>query len=313
MTFFDYLKTFFLVLIILQVAPPLFMGIKKQYGRYLEPHTQVGLISLKGLITDAGPSIKSLQTFFKDNDIKAILLKIDCQGSASGSGESIFNELNALKNEYRKPVVALVENVCASGGYHIACAADYIIAPGMALIGSIGVTLPYLFQLDGFIAQHNVGYVNVKAGKYKSATDPFVAITEEEKAELQKVVDDSYEQFVENVATSRKLSIADAPQWANAKLFSGRQALKLGLIDEIGSVHNAISVLKNKALIEGEITWVRPHEKSSLWRMISGRETEEDDGLYSTLWHSFMTAINTSSVRSAQELAKTFKAPSALL
>ncbi len=290
MTFFDYLKTFFLVLIILQIAPSLFTGIKKQYGHYFEPHSQVGLISVKGLISDAGPYIKNLQTFFKDNDIKAILLKIDCQGSATGSGESIFHEINALKEEYRKPVVALVENVCASGGYHIACAADHIIAPGMSLIGSIGVSFPYLFQLNDFMAHHNVGYVNMKAGKYKSATDPFVPITEEEKVELQKVLDDSYEQFIHNVANSRKLLVSDADTWANAKLFSGRQAHKLGLIDELGSVTNAIKVLKDKALIEGEILWVRPHEKTSLWHMFTGHETSEDDGLYSKIWQTMLNS-----------------------
>ena len=287
MTFFDYLKSFFLMLIILQVAPTLMNGIKKQYAHYLEPHTQVGLIAIKGLITDSGPYIKDLRTFFKDSDIKAILLKIDCQGSATGSGESIFREIKELKNEYRKPVVALVENVCASGGYHIACAADHIIAPGMALIGSIGVAFPYLFQLDEFIKHHHVGYVSMVAGKYKSATDPFVPTTEDEKVELQKVLDDSYDQFVTNIANSRKLSVADAPTWANAKLFSGRQAHKLGLIDEIGSISNAIKVLKDKALIDGEIIWVRPDKKVSFWGMITGQESNSDDGMFGSLWHSF--------------------------
>jgi len=287
MTFFDYLKSFFLIIIILQVAPPVIESIKKQYTHYLEPHTHVGIIAIKGLITDSGPYIKDLRTFFKNSDIKAILLKVDCQGTATGSGESIFNEINALKNEYRKPIVTLVENVCASGGYHIACAADYIVSPGMALIGSIGVSLPYLFQLDEFIKHHHVGYVKLSAGKYKSATDPFVPVTEDEKAELQKVLDDSYDQFVTNIASSRKLSTTSAPTWANAKLFSGRQAHKLGLIDEIGSISNAIKVLKDKALIDGEITWIRPEKKISFWHMIMGHDSDSDDGLFGCMWHSF--------------------------
>lgn len=290
MSMFDSLKSVFLLLIILQVAPTLVRGIKKQYIRYLEPHTEVGVISFNGLITEAAPYIKDLRSFFKDSDIKALLLKFDCNGSASGTGESIFNEITTLKQEYRKPVIALVENICASGGYHIACSADYIIAPGMALVGSIGVAFPYLFQLDEFMKQHHVGYVPMTAGKYKAATDPFAPMTDDDKVELQKVLDDSYEQFVHNIATSRKLSVADATEWANARIFSGRQAQKLGLIDEVGSISNATRVIKDKALIEGEIDWVHPHKKVTFWNMLMGQESSvQHNGLYNTLWHSFAT------------------------
>ena len=78
------------------------------------------------------PVIKQLHKYFKDSSIKAVVLRIECPGSASGTGQSIYEEIAHLKSQYQKPIVSLVENTCASGGYLIASATDYIVAPGMS-------------------------------------------------------------------------------------------------------------------------------------------------------------------------------------
>ena len=257
MTFFDALKNIFLLLVFLQLAPALVHGIKKQYLHYLEPRTQVAVVTFNSFINDANCYIKQLNTYFKDESIKAILFKVDCPGSTSGSGQSIYNEIMALKKEYPKPIITLTENVCASGAYWIACASDYIIAPGCALIGSIGVTLPFNFKLNEFLEQYHIKYKQLKAGAYKNALDPFAQTTPEEYALLQSTLDDTYQQFVQAVAASRKLSATNANVWADGKIFTGQQALKVGLIDELGSMHTAVRALKEKALIEGEIEWVK--------------------------------------------------------
>ena len=105
---------------------------------------------------------------------------MECPGGASGTSQTIFDELKALKKENPKPVVVLVENICASGGYNIACAADYIIAPGSAIIGSIGASLPYLFNVKELLEKINVKYTPIKAGTYKNVTNPFVEMTPQE-------------------------------------------------------------------------------------------------------------------------------------
>ena len=179
-----------------------------------------------------------------------------------------------LKNEYPKPIITLVENICASGGYWIACATDHIIAPSTALIGSVGITIPYLFQLPELLNEHKVGYVSLKAGAYKTATDPFTTMSEDEKAMLQDSLNDSYEQFTTSVANSRKLNLTNVTQWADGRIFNGNQARKLGLIDENGSLQNAIRILKEKALIEGEIDWVHPPRNTSLMDLIRGNDGE---------------------------------------
>ena len=283
MTLFNILKNIVAVLIFLLIAPAMLDGIKKQYTRYVTPQTQVGVITIKGILCDSNHYNKYLHTYFKDSNIKAILLKIECPGGAAGTSQALFTEIQALKKEYPKPVVALVENVCASGGYYVACAADYIIAPGSALVGSIGVCLPYYFQLHGLLEHLKVDYVSIKAGAYKSVGDPFTNITTEQKALLQSVLDDTYEQFTVDVAQQRKLSPDTAHIWADGKIFSGNQARKLGLIDQIGSAYMAIQILKEKALIEGDIEWIKPPEESSAWSLLTGSSNSDDDSMFGSM------------------------------
>lgn len=285
MTLFDYLKNLFFFLIFLQIMPPLVESIQKQYGKYLSPRTKVAVLPISGVLYDSSYCNKQLNAFFKNNEIKAILLKIDCSGSAAGTGQAIQNELIQLKKQYHKPVIALVENVCASGGYYIASACDYIIAPGASLVGSIGVTVPYFFQLRKFIEQFNINYVPLKAGKYKNTTDPFVDITPEETELLQSVLNDSYQQFAADVARNRNLPLSTMSTWAEGKLFSGQQALKLGLIDELGSAFNATNVIKTKAIIEGDIEWVKPPNKKSFFNLFG---TDDNDDTDTTMFHGMV-------------------------
>jgi len=279
MKVFDYLKNILIVLVILQIAPILFENIRAQYSTYIFPRTRFALIEVKGVLYNSEKYNKYLKQYFEDDSIKGIMLKMECPGSASGTAHALFNEITKLKKQYpAKPIITLVENICASGGYYMACATDGIICPASSLIGSIGANLPYLFQLQNFIEQHNVKYESIKAGKYKSVADPFVTITPEEKAMLQSVIDDTYNQFIQDVVTTRKLSTTDTSKWADGKLFSGRQAQKLGLIDIIGSSSDAIALLREKALVDKDqkIEWIKPAQKMSLWSFFSGNMTEEE-------------------------------------
>ncbi|HEV2600666.1 MAG TPA: signal peptide peptidase SppA [Candidatus Babeliales bacterium] len=287
MKFFDFVKNLFILLIFVQVAPALFSNIRKQYNKYVSPQTQVGIIKFSSAIYDSAPYNKQLHDLFTNNDIKAILLEFECPGSAAGSGQIIHNELQQLKKQYRKPVIALVENICASGGYYIASAADHIIAPGCSIIGSIGVTLPYFLQFKDFGEQFKIHHIPMKSGTYKDATNPLVNITDADKAMLQNVLDDSHQQFIADVAHNRALSPATAAQWGDGQLFSGRQALKLGLIDEIGSAHNAIAIIKKKAIIEGEIEWVKQAPKSGLAALFGDSDSQDDQ----TLFHALINKI----------------------
>lgn len=288
MSFSDILKNIFFLLVIIQFTPPIIESIVKQYRRIIEARTQVGVLPVKGVLYESEGYCKRLRSYFNDKNIKAILIKMECPGGASGTSQTIFNELKALKQENPKPVVVLVENMCASGGYNIACAADYIIAPGSALIGSIGTSLPYLFSVKDLLEEFKIKYTPIKAGEFKNATNPFVEITPQEKALLQSITDDAYDQFVREVSEQRKLSIDQAKEWAEGKIFTGQQAKKIGLIDEIGSFNNAIQALKKLAGFEGKIEWIYPPQRVSFWNLFAGNGVPDQEN---TMFTSFATCL----------------------
>jgi len=278
MKFGDYLKTLFFLLIFLQFAPILIKNIRKQYEGILSPKARVGLINIKGILYNADYYNKYLNKYFKESKIKAILLKIDCPGGAAGTAQSIYQEILSLKKKYNKPVIALIENICASGGYYIACAADHIVSPPSAIVGSIGSAFQYLFQLHDFIEKHNIKYKSITAGKYKTATDPFLNMTPAQEKLLQNVIDESYHQFALDVSRSRKLPIKSKDKWGEGKLFTGNQALKLGLVDSIGSPYQTQEIIREKALIDAkeEILWVKPPKKTGFAKLFGAEEPNEE-------------------------------------
>ncbi len=286
MTLFDLVKNIFIILIFLQIAPILVKNVKKQYVLYFEPRTSVGVLTIKGVLYDSSPYTNQLYKFFKNQKIKALLINMDCLGSATGTGQIIFNEILALKKEYPKPVIVLVENICVSGGYLIACSADHIITPASAIIGGVGSYFSN-FQLKKFIERYKMNYTTVKTEIHKTTADPSVNLTEEEKVLIQDLQNDSNKEFTQTVAKARKLSLAHLNQWADGKIFTGKQALKFGLIDEIGSMQNAIKVIKEKALIEGEIKWIKTPIKGGLFDLFGGSASSNDNAISNTLSNIF--------------------------
>jgi protease IV len=275
--FSDYLKNIFFLLLILQFAPLFIQNIKKQYSRFFEPHTKVGYLPIKGVILNSGYYTHQLKKFFENKEIKAILLFVESPGGAAGSAEAIAHEIELLKKEHPKPIITLSENVLASGGYYIAATTDTIITLPSTLVGSIGVTIPGLFKLEDFIEQYKIHYNVIKAGEHKSVTDPFVNATPQQKELLQNVADSSYHNFIGHVAKHRsKLSVDSALTWADGKIFTGNQALENGLIDLIGSKSDAIKKIKETALIEGEIEWVKAEKPTSFWNIFSSPDYTDD-------------------------------------
>ena len=129
MAFFDYIKNIFILLLFLLFAPGIFEGIRTQYSAFMSHKTKVGVIKVRGELHHSGRLIKQLYTFFADNDIKAILLDIESCGGAAGTGQAVAHEILTLKKKYPKPIVALTENVCASGAYYIEAQAITSSAP----------------------------------------------------------------------------------------------------------------------------------------------------------------------------------------
>lgn len=292
----SWLKNIFyiaLLFFVLPIIPGLIEGLKKVYLRNFDTRTAVGVIPIKGTIYDASNYIKQLNTFFKDPDIKAILLKMECPGGASGASQTVFSEIVSLKKEHQKPVIVWVENMCASGGYYIAIAADHIVSSPSAIIGSIGVYSPFLFQLKDFLEYHKIGYAPVQAGKFKSATNPLAERTPEQTAMIQSLLDDTYNQFITDVANYRKISLAAEKEWADGKIFTGNQAQQIGLVDTIGGHSEVVSAIKQKTMIEKDIRWIHPPAKTGFFASLSAEKETDDSTMLANYVHEICTILET--------------------
>jgi protease-4 len=275
----EFLKNFLIFIVILQILPPLFSSVKEQYHALIAPKTRVAVVPISGMISSSERYIKTIREFFKDPSIRALVLMINCSGGFAGSSQEIHHALRAFKLVYQKPIIAFVENICASGAYYVASAADSIVVTPSAFIGSIGVYIPQP-HLNEFIAQFKAGYDVIKSGEYKTAGDPFLPQNPEHTAMLQSLTDDTYEQFVDDVASTRPyLTKARHKEWANGRIFTGRQAVSLNLADELGTRESVEQIIRKRVTIDGEIDWIKPRDERPLIARLFGRSTDDDSYL----------------------------------
>src|SRR3989338_4526386 len=231
------------VFIILPLAISLFDGSKVG---------NVASIPIEGPITGDGgnylgsPTASSVEivAFIKeagtDPQIKVILVEINSPGGSAVASDEIASALKKTE----KPVVALIREVGASGGYWIASAADQIIANKMSITGSIGVISSYL-EFSGLMEEYGVGYEQLTAGKYKDMGVPYRKLQDEEKDIFQSKLNTIHRFFKEEIAENRKLSEQAVEQLATGEFFLGVEALSLGLVDELGDKAAVEEYLKN--------------------------------------------------------------------
>jgi protease-4 len=177
---------------------------------------------------------------------KALVLRINSPGGSAAASQAIYEELMRLKKDKRVKVVATMGDVCASGGYMIAAAADRIVANPATLTGSIGVIM-HLANYEGLMGKVGVRSVTIKAGRLKDMGSPDRLMTREERRILQSIVDDSYELFLEAVATGRGWPVARVRPLAEGRIYTGRQAKAVGLVDELGTFEVATAAARKLA------------------------------------------------------------------
>ena len=182
-----------------------------------------------------------------DDRIRGILLMINSPGGTVTASDIIYNEIRHFKAEKKVKVVALLNGTATSGAYYVAQGADRIIAYPTSVTGSIGVILLNI-NLFGLMEKIGVSDETIKSGMYKDLGSPFRKPGEGEKEILQGVVDELYGRFVSVVAENRKgQSVADKPEWMDGRIFTARQALSEGLIDQIGYVSDALGWVQSAA------------------------------------------------------------------
>lgn len=211
---------------------------------------KIALISVLGPI--GGPqteaTIAKLRAAASNPDIKAVLLKIDSPGGGSNDSDLIWSEVLKVKVS-SKPVVAFFNGIAASAAYHISTPADKIIATPGTWTGSIGV-IAIFPNYSGLMQKLGLAMVTIKSGEQKDMFSPFRPTTPEEKAIVQRLVDESFDDFVDAVSKGRKMANSQVRKLADGRIYSAKQAKADGLIDEIGYFEDAVRIAKKLAKVE---------------------------------------------------------------
>lgn len=207
----------------------------------------VGVIELNGVIMDSKKTLRRLERFEEDDQIKAVVLRLNSPGGSVAPSQEIYE---AVKN-YKKPLVVSMGSVAASGAFYIACGAKKVFANPGTITGSIGVIMEFA-NLQKLYEWAKIQRYSLKTGKYKDAGADYREMSDDEKALLQGMINDVLHQFKQAVATGRKMSMEDVSAIADGRILSGNQAKAAGLVDELGTIRDAILEAAKQANLKGK-------------------------------------------------------------
>ncbi len=219
--------------------------------------SRIAVIDLTGVILSPETVSGQLRKFGDDASVKAILLHINSPGGDAAASQELYHDVLRVRQEKHKKVIADIESVGASGAYYVASACDTIYANDASVVGSIGVIMEWTNYGD-LLRWAKLKNVTIHAGELKDAGDPSRDLTPKEEAYFQSLVDNMYGQFVHDVATARHTSDDKIRPLATGQVWTGQQALPLGLIDKIGGYRVALMDTAKAVGISGEPTVIRP-------------------------------------------------------
>ncbi len=199
---------------------------------------KIALINIKGVISSYKETLQYLSIAEKDSSIKAVVLNVDSPGGAVGASQEIYRAIEKIRK--KKPVIVSMGNVAASGGYYISAAANVIYANPGTITGSIGVIVQHI-DITELTKKLGIKITNIKSGKNKDILYPNHKLKPEEKRLIEQTVKDVYEQFLDAVVKYRNIDKKKLRPYADGRIFSGRQALKIGLVDKLGNLQDAIA------------------------------------------------------------------------
>ncbi|MEA2060350.1 MAG: signal peptide peptidase SppA [Thermodesulfobacteriota bacterium] len=217
----------------------------------------VGIVEITGVLTSSKDIIKHITAFREDSAIKAIVLRINSPGGGVGPAQEIYQEV--VKTRKKKKIMASLGAVAASGGYYVASASDGIMSNPGTITGSIGVIMEYA-NFEEILKKIGLSPVVIKSGEFKDIGSPARDITDKERAILQQVADEIHMQFVNDVAAGRHLEVDRVKALADGRIYTGKSALDLKLVDRLGNLGDAVEWAGRTAGIKGEIRPVYPEE-----------------------------------------------------
>lgn len=233
-------------------------GLNSGEKRSFSLRDKIGVVRVEGVIADSRDITEQLDEFGEDNSIAAVVLRIDSPGGGVAASQEIYDAIIELKK--KKKVVASMGSIAASGGLLVACAADKIVANPGTITGSISAIMHFA-NVEELLKKVGVKSSVIKSGEYKDIGSPLREMTPEEKVIVQDLVDDIYNQFVEVIVRDRKMPPEKIKEIADGRVFSGRKAKELGLVDALGDMSSAVKLAGKLAGKEGKFDLVYPTKK----------------------------------------------------
>src|SRR5690625_1378587 len=181
----------------------------------------------------------------EDTTIAGLIIRIDTPGGAVVETAQIHEALLELQNEYDKPFYVSMGNTAASGGYYVSAPANKIFAEAATLTGSIGVIMESI-NFAELAENYGIHFNTIKSGKHKDILSPSREMTSEEEAILQSMIDEMYDEFVQVIVDGRGMNESTVRELADGRVYTGKQAQENGLIDEVGSLKDAIEAMETE-------------------------------------------------------------------
>jgi protease-4 len=221
--------------------------------------SNIAVIELIGPIYESRSITRQLKQFGEHKSIRAIVFRIESPGGGVAASQEIYEALKRIRDG-GKPIIASMGGIAASGGYYVACGADTIMANPGTTTGSIGVIAEFV-NLEDLYSKVGISFEAIKSGRYKDTGSPHRALTQNDRRYLQAFVDDAFGQFVDVVVKERNLSRKKVLEFADGRVFTGRQAKEAGLIDLLGDYETAIQLAAKLGGISGEPTIIKERRR----------------------------------------------------
>jgi protease-4 len=253
--------------------------------------THIARVHIDGLITGDQKTLDLIEQISKSAMVKAVILRIDSPGGTTAGSEALYEAIRKMARG--KPVVAVMDTVAASGGYIVALAADHIVARGNTLTGSIGVIFSFP-EVSKLLDTIGVKMEEIKSGELKAEPSPYKPVSPKAREVSNEMVQDSFAWFMGLVAERRKLTPERVRVLADGRVYTGRQAAQVQLVDEIGGEDKAVAWLQREKQIA-------PETKVVDWELSTNTDLS---GLGFSIANGVLKAVGLSGLRQAAEIAK---------
>lgn len=248
---------------------------------------KIAVVNLDFTILSSESIVRQFKEYGEDKSIKAIILRVNTPGGGVAASQEMYEIIKKTRDS-GKPVIVSISSLGASGGYYAACGGSIIVADGGSLVGSIGVIIN-LTNFKDLAEKIGVTQTIIKSGELKDAGNPLREVNEKDREYFQDIVDDSFEQFLEVVSTERKIDMERLKLYATGRVFTGRQAKEIGLVDSIGTYEDAVRIAGRMAGIEGEPVIVKEKVRLSfVERILEGFSNNEIKSIKDDLKNEFI-------------------------